>query len=236
MQRLYKRHHHDWSGLLVVQFLPRSPHKHSPRGQSGEASGEAERVLLEDVRESINDLVQLMITYRSKNKLSKVVTSSLCKRRQEEAEAAIDMALSRLQASIRQNAEIIEDIPRNYHAKQENQPQNIFSEVMILVTPSCNAKLTNYGYSVHSDGRGEPVSRPQLSLQHKVSSHLAETQANREFHRFRFALLSWACRCRLDRMYVTSKRGCCCRSKTPRCVVVSEYQKKTLAAPRTDHS
>lgn len=54
---------------------------------------------MEDVRESIDDLVQLIQTYKSKKMLSKVMVSSLFKRRQEEAEAVINMAITRLQVS-----------------------------------------------------------------------------------------------------------------------------------------
>lgn len=66
-------------------------------GQGGEAVGEAEKLLIEDVHASVNDLVQLMQAWKSKNMISKVFTSSLCKRRQEEAEAAISDAVTRLQ-------------------------------------------------------------------------------------------------------------------------------------------
>lgn len=62
-------------------------------------NGEAERFLLEDVRESIEDMVQVMQSYKNKNAVSKVLVSTLCKRRQEEAEASIDAAMHRLQVS-----------------------------------------------------------------------------------------------------------------------------------------
>lgn len=56
-------------------------------------------MLVEDVHEAIRDLVQIMQVYNSKNKISKIVVSSLIKRRQEEAEAAVNVAISRLQVS-----------------------------------------------------------------------------------------------------------------------------------------
>ena len=66
--------------------------------QKGEGKrGEAERVLLEDVQESIADMVQIMQSYRNKNMVSRVFVSTLCKRRQEEAEAAINSTVQRLQ-------------------------------------------------------------------------------------------------------------------------------------------
>lgn len=59
--------------------------------------GEVERILLEDVQESIEDMLQIMRSYKSKNTVSKVFVSTLCKRRQDEAEAAINSAVQRLQ-------------------------------------------------------------------------------------------------------------------------------------------
>lgn len=58
---------------------------------------DADRMLLEDVHEAVRDLVQIMRTYHSKNKMSQVIVSSLFKRRLEEAEAVVDVAISRLQ-------------------------------------------------------------------------------------------------------------------------------------------
>lgn len=43
--------------------------------------------------------MELIKTYQSKNQLAQVMTSSLFQRRQEEAEAVIDSAISRLQVS-----------------------------------------------------------------------------------------------------------------------------------------
>ena len=64
--------------------------------QHGDA-GEAGRVLVEDVHDAIADLVELIRTYQSKNKLSQVMMSTLFRRRQEEAEAVVERAVSRLQ-------------------------------------------------------------------------------------------------------------------------------------------
>ncbi|CAM9669528.1 unnamed protein product, partial [Laminaria digitata] len=65
---------------------------------------EAERVLLEDVHESIADMVQIMQSYKNKNMVSKVFVSTLCKRRQEEAEAAINSTVQRLQLGLQVRA------------------------------------------------------------------------------------------------------------------------------------
>lgn len=59
--------------------------------------GEAGRALVEDVHDAIADLVELIRTYQSKNKLSQVMVSTLFRRRQEEAEAVIERAIARLQ-------------------------------------------------------------------------------------------------------------------------------------------
>ncbi|CAM9776414.1 unnamed protein product, partial [Ectocarpus sp. 12 AP-2014] len=61
---------------------------------------QAVRVLLEDVQDSIADLLQIIESYKSKNALSKVFVSSLCKKRQEEAEVAINAAVQRLQLGL----------------------------------------------------------------------------------------------------------------------------------------
>lgn len=56
--------------------------------------------MIEDVREAITDLVDLMKTYQSKNNLSKVLTSSVFKRRLNEAEAVVAQALPLLQVCV----------------------------------------------------------------------------------------------------------------------------------------
>lgn len=81
--------------------MPNSPLYPLPVDDQGEGiHAAAERVLLDDVRESIDDLVQIIQTYKAKNRFSKVMTSSLFRKRQEEAEAVINMAMSRLQVSV----------------------------------------------------------------------------------------------------------------------------------------
>lgn len=57
-------------------------------------------MLIQDVHDAVADLVEWIKTYQSKNKLSQVVVSSLFKRRQEEADAVIDSAMSRLQVML----------------------------------------------------------------------------------------------------------------------------------------
>lgn len=61
--------------------------------------GEAARVLIEDVHEAIFDLVELIKTFQSKNKLSKLFLSTLFKRRQDELDAVVDRAITRLQVT-----------------------------------------------------------------------------------------------------------------------------------------
>ena len=65
--------------------------------QGGDTTGETARVLIEDVHDAIFDLVELIKTFQSKNKLSKVFLSTLFKRRQEELDAVVDRAIMRLQ-------------------------------------------------------------------------------------------------------------------------------------------
>ena len=56
-------------------------------------------MLVEDVRDSVADLVAIIKTYQSKGRLSQIMMSTLFKRRQEEAEAVIEAAVARLQVS-----------------------------------------------------------------------------------------------------------------------------------------
>lgn len=56
--------------------------------------------MLEDVHDSVNSLVGVMQTYKTKGKMSKLFMSSLFKRRQEEAEAVINNAISSLQVGL----------------------------------------------------------------------------------------------------------------------------------------
>ncbi len=55
--------------------------------------------MFDDVRDAIGDLVDLIKTYQSRNRLSKVLTSSVFKRREEEANLAIDRAILRSNVS-----------------------------------------------------------------------------------------------------------------------------------------
>lgn len=58
--------------------------------------------MLEDVHSAISGLVELLQTYKNKNKLERVLVSSLFKKREEEAEAVLSTYINRLQVS--QNA------------------------------------------------------------------------------------------------------------------------------------
>lgn len=51
----------------------------------------------------MEDLVQILQAYKSKDMLEGVVSSAIFKKRQEEAEAVICMATSRLQVSVIQS-------------------------------------------------------------------------------------------------------------------------------------
>lgn len=70
------------------------------RSQGGDTVGEAARVLVEDVHDAIFGLVELIKTFKSKNKLSKLFLSTLFKRRQDELDAVVDRAIMRLQVSV----------------------------------------------------------------------------------------------------------------------------------------
>lgn len=71
--------------------------------KDGEITGEAEHILIEDVHDAVADLVELIKTYKSNNKMAQAITSSLFKRRQEEVEALIDRAVSHLHVSAEQS-------------------------------------------------------------------------------------------------------------------------------------
>lgn len=58
---------------------------------------QAERILVENVQDCVRDMAQIMELFRSKNMASKVFASTLCKRRQAEAELAVSWAVHRLQ-------------------------------------------------------------------------------------------------------------------------------------------
>lgn len=51
------------------------------------------------MHDAIFDLVELIKTFQSKNKLSKVFLSTLFKRRKEELDAVVDRAITRLQVN-----------------------------------------------------------------------------------------------------------------------------------------
>ena len=82
--------HYVSSTCLTVHLL---------RDQRNEFDRNAEQYLLEDVYDSVSDLVDIMQTYNTKSKISRLFMSTLFKRRQEEAEAVINRAISRLQVS-----------------------------------------------------------------------------------------------------------------------------------------
>lgn len=55
--------------------------------------------MIEEVHDAIDDLVELVKTYQSKNKISQLLMSTLFKRRQDEMGAVVDRAISSLQVS-----------------------------------------------------------------------------------------------------------------------------------------
>lgn len=67
--------------------------------QSDEAMREVMRVLIEDVTGAINDVVELIKLFKSKNKISRVLQSTLFRRRQDELDVIVHRAESRLQVS-----------------------------------------------------------------------------------------------------------------------------------------
>lgn len=56
--------------------------------------------MVEDVYDSVKSLVGIMQTYKARGKMSKLLVSSLFKRRQEEAETVIKDAISSLQVGL----------------------------------------------------------------------------------------------------------------------------------------
>lgn len=66
--------------------------------------GETERLLLEDVRECVADVMEIVRAYKSTSSgLSKVFDSTLCTRRRMEAYEAIDVAQQRLEVGTKYN-------------------------------------------------------------------------------------------------------------------------------------
>ena len=72
---------------------------HPLRDQRDQIGRNAEQYLLEDVYDSVSDLVGVMQTYNAKGNISRLFVSTLFKRRQEEAEAVLNRAISRSQVS-----------------------------------------------------------------------------------------------------------------------------------------
>ncbi|CAM9829016.1 unnamed protein product [Ectocarpus sp. 8 AP-2014] len=73
----------------IVMMLERA-------AKGGDTNGEAARALMEGVHDAVCDLVELIKTYQSNNRLSKVLMSTLFKRRQDELDAVVDRAILRL--------------------------------------------------------------------------------------------------------------------------------------------
>ena len=69
--------------------------EHGASLQDNSSNGEAPLHAFDDVRDAIAHLVDLIKAYQNRKKLLKVFTSSVFKRREEEANAAIDRAVLR---------------------------------------------------------------------------------------------------------------------------------------------
>ncbi|CAM9572153.1 unnamed protein product [Ascophyllum nodosum] len=85
----------------IVAVLERASELVEKRDEIGR---NAEQYLLEDVYDSVSDLVGVMQTYNAKGKISRLLVSTLFKRRQEEAEAVLNRAISRLQLDLQVQA------------------------------------------------------------------------------------------------------------------------------------
>lgn len=68
-----------------------------PRSQGGDKIGEESRILVEAVHEAISELVELIKTFQNQNKLLRLLTSTLFKKRQAELNAAVDRAIAQFQ-------------------------------------------------------------------------------------------------------------------------------------------
>lgn len=89
-------------GILAHVSQSRPPHTYvvgAPPPQGDEETTAEQRELIEEVRFQVGNLADLIKTYQSRNKLSKVLLATSFKRRQEDLEAAIDRTLDRLQVS-----------------------------------------------------------------------------------------------------------------------------------------
>lgn len=67
--------------------------------QGSDTIGKEERDMMEDVHAAIFDLAELIKTYQSRNRIHKLLVSTLFNRRQDEMGAVIDRAISSLQVS-----------------------------------------------------------------------------------------------------------------------------------------
>ena len=55
--------------------------------------------MIDGVHDAISDMLELIKTFQSRNKLSKLFLSTLFKRRHDELDAVVDRAMMRLQVS-----------------------------------------------------------------------------------------------------------------------------------------
>ena len=68
------------------------------------------------MRDAVGDLVEIIQAYQSKGTISQVVMSTFFKRRQEEAEAVIDAAISRLHVRRKRYRRVLQQM---YHVSVE---------------------------------------------------------------------------------------------------------------------
>ena len=66
-------------------------------GRGSETTVKAELVLIQDVYDSIHDLVDLVKTYQNRNKISQLLTSTIFRKRQDEFGSIVENAISSLQ-------------------------------------------------------------------------------------------------------------------------------------------
>ena len=59
--------------------------------------GEESRILVQAVHKAISELVELVKTFQNKNKLLRLLTSTLFKKRQAELNTAVDRAIAHFQ-------------------------------------------------------------------------------------------------------------------------------------------
>lgn len=69
------------------------------RMKDGSSKEPSQVALIADVRDAVGNLVEVIQTYHNSKKISQVMTSTLFKRRQGEAETVIKEALFHLQVS-----------------------------------------------------------------------------------------------------------------------------------------